>query len=161
MANAVGTKNKDQRAEYARSIYVDGNTARWLEPEQQKQKSRKQPNEAVARNRQRNPQMDRNYVLFLALVCAAAMFACVHYLRLKSELIAQSNHIASMEKELSQKIADNDAYYNETISSVDLEKIRKIAVERLGMKYAKEEQIIYYTPDSGNYVRQYQDVPTE
>lgn len=161
MANAVGKKNKDQRAEYARSIYVDGNTARWLEPEQQKQKSRKRTNETVARNRKRNLQMDRNYVLFLALVCAAAMFACVHYLQLKSDLIAQSNNIASMEEELNQKTADNDAYYNETISSVDLEKIRKIAVGRLGMKYARKDQIIYYTPNSGNYVRQYQDVPTE
>ena len=33
------------------------------------------------------------------------------------------------------------------------------AINELGMQYATEEQIKYYTPGNNNYVRQYQDVP--
>ena len=57
--------------------------------------------------------------------------------------------------------ADNDAYYSEVLSSVDLETIRKKALDEFGMKHATEDQIKYYTPDGDGYVRQYQEVPEE
>ena len=47
------------------------------------------------------------------------------------------------------------------LSSVDLETIRKKALDEFGMKHATEDQIKYYTPDGDGYVRQYQEVPEE
>ncbi len=43
-------------------------------------------------------------------------------------------------------------------SSVDLERIRKIAIGRLGMKYQSNQQTETYATEGGSYVRQYQDV---
>ena len=54
----------------------------------------------------------------------------------------------------------NDTKYDETMASVDLEKIKDIAINELGMVYAQEGQIINYNSQDGDYVRQYEDVPT-
>ena len=45
------------------------------------------------------------------------------------------------------------------MSSIDLEEIKRIAVSELGMKYAKEGQVIQYTGEGNDYVRQYSDIP--
>ena len=41
-----------------------------------------------------------------------------------------------------------------------LEFVRDMAINQLGMKYATEDQIIWYSNNTTNsYVRQYQEVP--
>ena len=45
------------------------------------------------------------------------------------------------------------------MSSVDLEEIKRIAISELGMKYAKEGQVITYSGEGSDYVRQYDDIP--
>ena len=47
------------------------------------------------------------------------------------------------------------AYEKQTEASVDLEAIRKTALNRLGMHYATESQIRYYSAEENSYVRQY------
>jgi hypothetical protein len=73
-----------------------------------------------------------------------------------------TNHIdtiSSLESELNDKRLANDETYNKIMSSVDLEEIKRIAVNELGMKYAKEGQVIEYTGEGNDYVRQYSDIP--
>ena len=43
--------------------------------------------------------------------------------------------------------------------SVDLQQVKKTAMERLGMKYPSESQVVTYQLPRGSHVRQYQDVP--
>ena len=71
----------------------------------------------------------------------------------------QAEDITSKEKELSDLKADNDAYYNTTVASEDLEAVKEAAQNRLGMKYADESKVIYFDDSENSYVRQYQDVP--
>lgn len=52
----------------------------------------------------------------------------------------QAEDITSKEKELSDLKADNDAYYNTTVASEDLEAVKEAAQNRLGMKYADESR---------------------
>ena len=66
---------------------------------------------------------------------------------------------AELTKKLAELKEDNDAYYSEVITGVDLDEIRDRAINELGMQYATEDQIRYYTPGNNSYVRQYQDVP--
>ena len=73
----------------------------------------------------------------------------------------QRRNIASLETQINTLKTDNDAYYNNVIASVNLEAIRDAAMNRLGMQYAGESQIRYYSTDGGSYVRQYQEVPQE
>jgi len=43
--------------------------------------------------------------------------------------------------------------------SVDLDEIYRIATEELGMQEATDAQIVYYTYNYSNYLRQYSAVP--
>ena len=43
---------------------------------------------------------------------------------------------------------------------MDLEHIKDVAMNELGMVYAKKGQIVYYESASEDYVKQYQDVPS-
>ena len=82
------------------------------------------------------------------------------YLQIKSELTGKAKTLAALESEYSQLKADNDAYYSQVSSSADIEKIKAIAIKRLGMKYATDDQIITYETERSSYVKQYQDVPS-
>ena len=79
--------------------------------------------------------------------------------KLQTVVTTQAEDITSKEKELSDLKADNDAYYNTTVASEDLEAVKEAAQNRLGMKYADESQVIYFDDSENSYVRQYQDVP--
>lgn len=99
-------------------------------------------------------------MIFLALVSVATMFVCVRYIQLRSTITSQLKSMAVLQTELNQLTAENDALYNQTINDVDLEYVRDMAINQLGMKYAAEDQIIWYSNNTTNsYVRQYQEVP--
>ena len=182
MANtnsAQAIRRNTNSAQNAR-MYVDGNTVRKLQevparpyyPKQAPARERKsaQPqqirhakpktvSEEVRQNRERAMGIGKGYVIFLAVVCTAMLFFCIHYLQLKSEITSSMKTVAALESELSDLKEDNDAYYSQVTSNVDLNTIKKIAIGRLGMKYPSEEQIMTYETEGNSYVRQYQDIP--
>lgn len=167
MANAVRRNQRDNRrnTRYTRASYVDGNTARKVQtrPRPVKKKQEVQTVKVVSqkakRNREKATSTSPGFVVFLAVVCVAILFTCVNYLQMKSEITGKAKTLANLEAEYSQLKADNDAYYSQVSSSADMEKIKAIAIRRLGMKYASEDQIITYETERSSYVRQYQDVP--
>ena len=103
--------------------------------------------------------MTRSFVVFLTIVLIAILFSCVNYLHTKSQITAQMQSVADLESELNQIKEENDAYYSQVMSSVDLTAIKEKAVNELGMKYPSEDQVITYQTERSSYVRQYQDVP--
>lgn len=161
MADTTRSRRVNQRSDrYDRVSYVEGNTARNLQTAPRyEEPRRRRVSKSTARNRARALQMSRGYVVFLTLASAATLFACVQFLQLKAEMTAQLKQVASLESQLSELRADNEAYYNEIVSSVDLEKIREKAIHDLGMSYAAADQVVTYTTTGNSYVRQYQDVP--
>ena len=67
--------------------------------------------------------------------------------------------VAALESQVADMKADNDARYKEITSSTDLNAIKDAAINRLGMKYATQDQIVYYSVDNNNYMDQYNDIP--
>ena len=53
----------------------------------------------------------------------------------------------------------NDEEYSRIESSVNLEQIKQIAINELGMTYAGEGQIVEYSSEGSDYVRQVADIP--
>lgn len=167
MASAAprrSTKMNRVNTRYTGSIYVEGNTARRLQSETQTQvteqkKQRKMVSQQARTNRARATSTSPGFVLFLAAVSVAILFACVNYLQMKSEITGKAKTLAALETEYSQLKADNDAYYSQVSSSADIEAIKAIAIKRLGMKYASEDQVVTYETERSSYVRQYQNVP--
>ena len=122
-------------------------------------KQKRQLSEAAQKNRQKATAMNWGFVVFLAVVCTAILFCSVNYLRYKSEITARMRSVANLEEELAQLKEDNDAYYSQVTSNVDLNQIKKTAIGRLGMRYPSDDETVSYSTSGNSYVRQYQDVP--
>lgn len=168
----------------SREMYVQGNAVKRLQevpqrtdlPEIQERRrlaqKRKQKSavpvtpakQVVSRQAQRNREkamaMNKGFVLFLTAVSIAVLFTCINYLQVKSEITASMKNVANLESELAQLKEDNDAYYSQVTSAVDISEIKKKVIGELGMKYPSEDQIQTYTTEGNSYVRQYQDVDT-
>lgn len=166
-----------------RGMYVEGNTVRRLAevPERTRQPERQHPgtqinrnrrvqaqpvqkqkhelSKAAQRNRQKATAMNWGFVVFLVVVCAAILFCSVKYLQYKSEITAKMSTVASLEEELANLKEDNDAYYSQVTSNIDLNQIKQTALGRLGMKYPSDDQTVTYSTSGNSYVRQYQDIP--
>lgn len=150
--------------------YIDGNTVREINPERerrerqeriQREEDRKRRNRrnAARRNREKAFSMSRPYVAFLTICVIISAMAAGYYVKLQSEVTSRMRNIAALESQVTDIKMDNDARYKSITTSVDLDHIKDVAVNELGMKYAEESQIVYYTVENNNYMNQYSDIP--
>lgn len=150
---------KSQRIQNS-NLYVYGNTARELDVREAiHQKSKREQLNAARKNREKAMHMNPGYVLFLAAAMLISAFVLIGYIRLQSDITNSMNHIASLESELNDLRLSNDEEYSRIESSVNLEEIKRIAIKELGMTYAGEGQIVEYSSENGDYVRQVADIP--
>lgn len=146
--------------------YVDGNTVRQfqavprIQEEPPVRKRRPATSRNTRKNREKALQMNFAYVTFITLASVATLFVCVNFLQLQAENTAHRNTVTALESQLSTLKLANDTKYEETLASVDLAKIKEMAINDLGMVYATQGQIIGFNSQDGDYVRQYEDVPT-
>ena len=103
--------------------------------------------------------MNFGYVMFLTVAAVLSVLICVNYLRLQARYTAAQKRSTYLEATLGALRIDNDEEYNRVISSVNLEDVKKTAMEKLGMVYASEEQIETYDGNVPDYVKQYMDLP--
>lgn len=153
-----------------KTYYVNGSTVRQLEAQpvrreridrtkiQEEQKKKRRRN-AAKRNRERALHMSRGYVAFLTLCVGVVAFAAVALVQIQSQVTQRMEHIAALESQITDLKADNDARYKEIVTSVDLDYIKDVAMNQLGMQYATEDQIIYYSVENNNFMDQYSDIP--
>lgn len=153
-----------------KQYYVNGSTVRKMEaqplkkerPDQRKiEEDRKKQlrRNAARRNRERALYMSRGYVAFLTVCVAIVAIAAVSLIQIQSQVTQRMENIASLESQVTNLKADNDARYKEIITSVDLDYIKNVAMSQLGMKYASQEQIIYFSVENDNFMDQYSDIP--
>lgn len=141
--------------------YVHGNVVR-KEPvtvPKQEQQQPKEVSQRVRKNRSKALHMSKGYVVFLAVAAIVTLFACVQYLQLQSEITNRSKTITSLQQELADAKEANTTKYNAIMNSMNLEEIRDIAVNELGMVYASEDQIVTYQSPTSNAVMQYASIP--
>ena len=143
-----------------RDNYIEGNTVRKLNivEELQKPIERKEERRSTKKYRDNALYMNLGYVLFLvgALVLAAGIL--MSYISLQSDIIIATRNVASLESEVNNLKLSNDEDYARAASSVDLEEIRRVAIGELGMRYAKEGQIINVSGEGSDYVRQLAEI---
>lgn len=98
-------------------------------------------------------------VLSMAVAMVAAAFILTWYLTLQSDITNSIKHISALESQLNEMKLDNDENYSRITSNVDLEEVKRVAIQELGMQYAKEGQIITFSGEGSDYVRQTGDIP--
>ena len=94
----------------------------------------------------------------LVAAMAMAIVMLTGYIRANAEVVNSVERIASLESQYLNLKADNDEEYSRIVNSVDLNEVKRIAQEELGMHYATEGQIVKYTDEIGDYVKQYSDI---
>lgn len=153
-------RNTYDRRAAGNSSYVYGNTVRKLDVTTAiEEEPRKGLSNATRKNREKAARMNLGYVLFLAAAMMVAAGVLIGYIRLQSDNTMAMEKIASMESELNDLRLKNNEDYSRAVSDVDLEEVKRIAMEELGMKYAEEGQIIKVEGAEDDYVRQYTEMP--
>lgn len=98
-----------------------------------------------------------NAVGFVALMSVAIIFSysCIGYLEMFDNLKKIERETVAITRQIKQLKIKNDSMENYIYSKIDLEEIRKIAIEEFGMIYPFDSQVIRYKNVKNGYVRQY------
>lgn len=152
--------NRTRAGNRQRNAYIQGSAVRKLDIAREiEEKPRKKLSNEARKNREKAEHMNAAYVLFLSLSLVATGWILVGYIRLQSGITNSMQHISALENELNDLKAANDEEYNRITSSIDLEEVRRIAIQELGMQYAKEGQIVAFESESTDYVKQMSEIP--
>lgn len=140
--------------------YIEGNTARRLEVRRAiEEEPRRQLSAETRKNREKAYHMNMGYVAFLFLAMLIAGYVLIGYIQVQADMTSQIETIASLESHLNDLRLTNDEELTRINSSINLEEIKRIAIGELGMVYATEGQIVTYTNEGSDYVRQMEDIP--
>ncbi|QUO21936.1 cell division protein FtsL [Clostridiaceae bacterium Marseille-Q4143] len=141
---------------------IEGNTARKVQtleyPSRERQPERRERRHAEKSNVQ---YVNVLYMIFLAAASCMVLWSCVNYLQLQAETTSRVKHIASLETELEDLRKENNDNYTRIMTSVDLDHIRDVAINELGMVYAEPNQVILYDGGTDDYVRQNGSIPPD
>ena len=153
-------QNKNRNTVRRQDTYIEGNTVHKFDvvEELQKPLEIKELSHTTRKNRDKALYMNLGYVLFLVAALVSAAMILIGYIRVQSDIIISVRNIASLESELNNLKLSNDEDYARAVSSVDLEEIRRVAIGELGMRYAKEGQIINVSGEGNDYVRQLSEI---
>lgn len=159
-SNRISGRTNTGAQRINREDYIQGNTVRKLKemPGIEKRPVKK-VSVSTRRNRDRAFYMSFSYVAFLATALVAIGFILVSYIALQSDITNSVAHISRLESELNDLKLANDEEYSRITSSVNLDEVKRIAIQELGMKYAQEGQIVYFEGEGSDYVRQLADIP--
>ena len=69
------------------------------------------------------------------------------------------NRISNMEEQLAEARSENAVRMNRLDVQMDLDEVFRIAVDEMGMVYPNENEVVEYTEQMREYVRQYENIP--
>lgn len=146
----------------SRQIYMYDNTARQLDVRRAiKEEPKKRLSTAARKNREKAVCMNLGYVTFLVAAMLVTASVLINYIQLQSQITNNVEQISHLESQLNDLKLANDEEYSRITSSIDLEEIKRIAIGELGMQYASEGQIVTYTNEGSDYVKQVAEIPME
>ena len=141
--------------------YIDGSAVRKLQTTQTGREYERSSirTQSVRRTKVKAVPMNKGYIAVVAVAFVIVCGVLMSYVKLQSDITNHINNISELESSLNELRLANDETYTKIMIIVDLEEIKRIAVNELGMKYAKEGQVVQYTGEGNDYVRQYGEVP--
>lgn len=141
---------------------VQGNVVRKISTAPQHPERVTRPVEVTRRSRrQERNTLSVPYCIFITVACVLTLALGAYYLQQQALSTSSQKKIASLESELAELRKVNADDLNRIETSVNLQEIRDIAINELGMVYATEENVVLYKNTTQNYVSQYEEVPQE
>lgn len=145
-----------------RRAVIEGNTVRKIQPLESPRREHRSSRRTSRRARKQSVQyVNILYTFFLAAAACMVLWSCVRYLQLQAESTTRVKNIAALETELANARKENDDNYTRIMTSVDLDYIKDVAINELGMVYAGKDQVILYDGGTRDYVRQNGEIPPE
>lgn len=156
--------------------YTEGNAARQVEvmpamPDYREEiKRREKAKEEAELKRQKREarqaqeralRANRRYLIFLTMGVAIFGIFASFYIKIQSDITARMKTISKLESQIADLKAENDEAFKRINTAIDLDAIKNTAIDELGMFYATEEQIVYYTVENDDYMNQYIEIPAE
>lgn len=154
----------EKKAKNRTNIYrteVQGNVIHKVYVEPPYHQDEEQHPERVHHRRHKKNTLSIPYCAFLTAACVLVLGVGAEYLQQQAVNVSNQKAITSMESQLADLKKNNADDLNRIESSIDLDEIRRIAIEDLGMVYATEDNVILYKNTSRNYVSQYEEIPQE
>lgn len=141
--------------------YIEGNTVRKIKPSNHQERRQAPRHGRRTAKKERIQYVNIFYTIFLVAATCMVLWSCVNYLQLQAETTSRIKNIAALELQLEQLRKENDDNYTRIMTSVDLDYIKDVAINELGMVYAREDQVILYENTTRDYVRQNGEIPKE
>lgn len=141
--------------------YVEGTAARRLDVQVSPEEPKRETSSETKKNRERALQMNLGYVIFLTVAAVVTMLVCVNFLQLRAKGTLLKKEVTALAAELDAAVLENDSDYNQVMNGVDLEHVKEVAMNELGMVRASASQIETYEATGGDYVRQYAEIPED
>ena len=150
------TNTRGYERDVRKIAYLEGSAARELQEgmDVREVPRRKRLSNTARKNREKASHMSLGYVLFLSVAMAFMVMTLYGYLNLQADIKSCVESISEMETRYNNLKLANDEEYNRINSSIDLERIKAVAIGELGMTYAREGQIILVEDAETDYVRQ-------
>lgn len=156
-------KSMYEQKMYNGQAYIYGSAMRKTQPdfvpEQEILQPKKKASVQVRKNRRNAMRMNMGYVIFLGISVIFLLWLCIGYVRINSELSRHARNVSYLEHQIAEKKEENTTRYNNAVNSIDMNEIRRSAIEDLGMVPVKDDQIIRYKEDTESYVKQYNNIP--
>jgi len=141
---------------------VEGNTVRKIQPQARPDREHQRVRQVRHQAEKSSVQyMNILYMVFLAAAACMVLWSCIRYLQLQEETTSRVKNIAALETQLEELRKENDDNYTRIMTSVDLDYIKDVAINELGMVYAQEDQVVLYDGGTRDYVRQNGEIPSE
>ena len=105
--------------------------------------------------------MNAGYVAFLLLMAGVLFVGCTMYINLRNEITSRQKSVESLQSRVAALKLENDEEYDRIMGNVDMEEIKKIAMNELHMKYPDSGQVSITESTDTDYVRQYKEIPSE
>lgn len=142
-----------------REYVIEGNTVREIEREYER--PFRPVSDTVKKNREKAAHMDAGYVAFLLFMAGVLFIGCTAYINLRNDITERQKQVESLQSRVAALKLENDEEYDRIIGNVDMEEIKKTAMNELHMKYPDSGQVSVTENNDSDYVRQYKEIPSE
>ena len=150
-----GIRRSGVQTEY----YTEGNVVRKLESTYPQTLEEESPSKKVRKNREKVLSMNFPYLVVLSVAMVVVLALCANYISVQSRLTSTIKEAQKNESNLEKLKGENDSAENMIATYLDLDHIKDVAMNKLGMVYAKKNQVITYEKTENEYVRQFDEIP--
>ena len=113
----------------------------------------------IKRNRRRAQSVSTGYSIYLLMVSAVVVVVCIFYLQLQSENMRRAGEVNNLRNQLTEMTEQNNTTYQSISRSIDMDDIRRRAIEEFGMVGVTPDMVIEYQNPSNGYVILHQEIP--